>query len=161
MADLVYFRVDSRLASILGETYSSVERALKELVDNAWDADSTRVEIVIPEPPSTDPIVVADNGSGMTAAELENEYLVVARDRRNRRGTRTQRGRPVKGRKGIGKFAGLMVAQRMQLSATTRGETASFTLEKPQLMSSQSDLEKLPIEVVLGPAPVEHSGTRI
>jgi hypothetical protein len=33
------FRVDPRLASLLGESYRSTEQALKELIDNAWDAD--------------------------------------------------------------------------------------------------------------------------
>ena len=37
------FQVDSRLATLLSQEYSSSERALKELVDNAWDADAERV----------------------------------------------------------------------------------------------------------------------
>jgi hypothetical protein len=37
------FRVDPRIAEILGESYRSSEQALKELVDNAWDADATKV----------------------------------------------------------------------------------------------------------------------
>lgn len=37
------FRVDFRLATLLSQEYSSSERALKELVDNAWDADAERV----------------------------------------------------------------------------------------------------------------------
>src|SRR5690606_42075629 len=32
------FQVDSRLATLLSQEYTSTERALKELVDNAWDA---------------------------------------------------------------------------------------------------------------------------
>lgn len=34
------FQVDPRLATLLSQEYSSSERALKELVDNAWDADA-------------------------------------------------------------------------------------------------------------------------
>jgi hypothetical protein len=41
------FRVDPRIAEILGESYRSSEQALKELVDNAWDSDATKV---LPEP---------------------------------------------------------------------------------------------------------------
>ena len=37
------FRVDFRLATLLSQEYSSSERALKELVDNALDADAERV----------------------------------------------------------------------------------------------------------------------
>lgn len=32
------FKVDTRLAILLSENYRSPEKALKELVDNAWDA---------------------------------------------------------------------------------------------------------------------------
>ena len=110
------FKVDPRLASLLGEGYRSTEHALKELIDNAWDADSKMVEIVLPEAMTDAPIIVADNGSGMTEQELRNEYLVVANDRRSRKGDQTiGMKRRVKGRKGIGKFAGLMVAGIMEI----------------------------------------------
>lgn len=39
------FQVDSRLATLLSQEYRSAERALKELVDNAWDADADQVSI--------------------------------------------------------------------------------------------------------------------
>jgi len=42
------FRVDPRLASLLGENYRSTEQALEELIDNAWDADAEHVWITIP-----------------------------------------------------------------------------------------------------------------
>ena len=35
-----HFRVDSKLAHVLGESYTSSEKALKELADNAWDAEA-------------------------------------------------------------------------------------------------------------------------
>ena len=44
------FKVDRRIAEILGESYRSSEQAFKELVDNAWDADATKIEIALPEP---------------------------------------------------------------------------------------------------------------
>jgi DNA mismatch repair ATPase MutL len=69
------FKVDPRIAEILGESYRSSEQALKELVDNAWDSDATKVLITLPDPMTTDPIVITDNGSGMTAPEVEGEYL--------------------------------------------------------------------------------------
>lgn len=36
------FQHDSRLATLLSQEYSSSERALNELIDNAWDADAVR-----------------------------------------------------------------------------------------------------------------------
>lgn len=72
------FHVDSRLARLLSQEYSSSEKALKELVDNAWDADADSVRIALPEPLTNDPIVVADDGVGMTRAELQSHYLAIA-----------------------------------------------------------------------------------
>ena len=63
------FKVDPRLASILGESYRSSEYALKELIDNAWDAEATEVHITLPTILSDDPITITDNGSGMKPAE--------------------------------------------------------------------------------------------
>ena len=40
MTQAAHFRVDPRLASLLGESYRSTEQAIKELIDNAWDADA-------------------------------------------------------------------------------------------------------------------------
>ncbi|WP_018417113.1 ATP-binding protein [Teredinibacter turnerae] len=117
------FKVDTRLAYLLSENYRSPEKALKELIDNAWDAEALSVDITLPAPMTGEAIVVEDNGSGMTLNELQNEYLNVARNRRQRSGDFTPNlKRRVKGLKGIGKFAGLMFAASMQLDTWTRGK---------------------------------------
>src|SRR5437867_376863 len=100
MSPEAHFRVDTKLARLLGETYRSSEVALKELVDNAWDADAKNVWISLPSPLSADPIIVRDDGSGMTAQEMHAEYLNIASDKRTRTGERTPRyNRKIKGRK--------------------------------------------------------------
>ena len=40
-----HFNVSSRIALLLGESYKKIEQALKELVDNSWDADAKTVRI--------------------------------------------------------------------------------------------------------------------
>ena len=75
------FKVDTSITSILGENYRSTEHALKELIDNSWDADSEVVNITMPEPFEKAEIIVKDNGSGMTEREIRNEYLFIARSR--------------------------------------------------------------------------------
>ncbi|NJM38930.1 MAG: hypothetical protein HC845_14270 [Akkermansiaceae bacterium] len=93
-----HFRVDPKLAHVLGESYSSSEKALKELVDNAWDAEATEVHITVPTILTDAPIIVKDNGSGMKTAELESEYLNIASPRFSRKGDRTHNlNRTVKG----------------------------------------------------------------
>ena len=141
------FQVDSRLARLLSQEYPSTEKALKELVDNAWDADAENVWISLPAPMTDTPIVIADDGSGMTRAELESHYLAIAKDRREHRGERTAgKQRLVKGRKGIGKFAGLMAAAEMTLETRTRGTLSRFTLRMKDLAGVE-DIEHLPIQI--------------
>lgn len=112
MSRTIHFGVSPRLASLLGEAYRSTEAALKELVDNAWDADARRIEVILPAPLTTDPIVIRDDGNGMSSEQITTEYLEIARNRRSAKGIETpQLGRRVKGRKGIGKFAGLVAAR--------------------------------------------------
>lgn len=155
------FQVDSRLATLLSQEYSSSERALKELVDNAWDADAERVAIVLPKPLSGDPIVIQDDGTGMTEEELRRHYLSIAADRRSRRGERTSgKNRLVKGRKGIGKFAGLMAAAVMTLETRARGRLCRITLRLDDL-SQVEDIEQLNIGLQSEPFEAELHGTTI
>ncbi len=44
MSRTAHFRVDPKLAHVLGESYTTSEKALKELVDNAWDANGSQKE---------------------------------------------------------------------------------------------------------------------
>lgn len=155
------FQVDSRLATLLSQEYSSSERALKELVDNAWDADAEKVSITLPRPMSGDPIVIQDDGTGMTEEELRRHYLSIATDRRSRRGERTSgKNRLVKGRKGIGKFAGLMAAAAMTLETHARDRLCRFTLRLDDL-SQVEDIEQLDIGLHSEPCGPELHGTTI
>jgi len=155
------FQVDSRLATLLSQEYTSSERALKELVDNAWDADAERVSISLPQPLSGDSIIIQDDGTGMTEEELRKHYLFIAIDRRSQRGERTlKKGRKVKGRKGIGKFSGLMAASVMTVETYTRGKLCRITLRLNEILQVK-DIEQLNIRLHSEPCPSEMHGTTI
>lgn len=155
------FQVDSRLATLLSQEYSSSERALKELIDNAWDADAENVSVILPKPMSGDPIIIQDDGVGMTEEELRRHYLFIASDRRSRRGERTAgKNRLIKGRKGIGKFAGLMAASVMTLETRARGRHCGFTL-RLQDLASVEDIEQLQIAFRSEACDPELHGTTI
>ena len=135
---------------------------MKELVDNAWDADAPTISITLPDPMTANPIVIEDKGTGMTEQELRNEYLVVANDRRSRKGDRTkQLKRLVKGRKGIGKFAGLMVANVMEIETTARGKTTRVVIAKEDLLNASRDLERIDLPLTVTPAAEGFSGTKV
>jgi len=162
MAKSARFQVDPRLATLLGESYRSSEHALKELVDNAWDADARQVDIQLPAPMTSDPIVIRDDGTGMTEQEVRSEYLKVASDRRSRKGEETEAlRRRIKGRKGIGKFAGLMVASTMAMETRARGKRTSLLIRKEDLVDSRQDLEKIDLPLTTSGCDEREHGTSI
>lgn len=109
-----------RFIDLLGhQMYGGPVPAVVELVANAWDADSEKVEITIPDDPK-DPnsaIVVKHYGSGMDFDELNDKYLKLGYEKRKSVGDKTLNGRPVMGRKGIGKLACFGIAKDMILRA--------------------------------------------
>ncbi|MEM6767563.1 MAG: ATP-binding protein [Bacteroidota bacterium] len=156
------FKVDPRLASLLGENYRSTELAIKELVDNSFDADAEHVWVTLPKPLTNDPIVIKDDGVGMTERELRNEYLNIASSRVSRKGEYTpMRRRKVKGRKGIGKFAGLMVASLMEVKTQTRGKSTHLKIWRDELIKGKNDLEQINLPVDTDICPTEEVGTQI
>ena len=56
--------------------YKQLPQAIAELISNSWDADSHNVEINIDY---TDMVItVTDDGNGMSASELNNNFLTIA-----------------------------------------------------------------------------------
>jgi len=49
MNNTTSFGVDARLVKLLSDNYRNTELALKELIDNAWDADADEVTVTLPE----------------------------------------------------------------------------------------------------------------
>ncbi|MDB5270808.1 MAG: hypothetical protein JWP58_3848, partial [Hymenobacter sp.] len=97
----------------------------------------------------------------MTPEEVRGEYLIIARNRRDRQGDATQNGRPVKGRKGIGKFAGLFVGSVMRLETQARGKKTTVTIEKEALAKAKYDIEDIDLPVTEEPCEAQAHGTII
>ena len=96
--------------------YSNVPAVLAELIANAWDADAARVDVSVKGQGGDKQIVIRDDGCGMDYADLRDKYLVVGYQRRSKgSGDLTPRGRPVMGRKGIGKLSVLSIAMKVQV----------------------------------------------
>lgn len=114
--------------------YQSPVNAIAELVANAWDADATSVEIALSDT-ATDPaatFVIRDNGIGMDFDGCQSLYLAVGRNRRGDAAEeKTAGGRPVLGRKGIGKFAGFGIASLVTVETVSQatGERTVFRLD--------------------------------
>ena len=110
------------------QMYDRVSAVLAELIANAYDADAEKVRITLPfgqylarqvqgriEDQGLE-IEIEDNGSGMTAHEVNEFYLNVGYDRRKQRTDRTPKhNRRVMGRKGIGKLAPFGICHEVEV----------------------------------------------
>lgn len=159
--DVANFKVDSRLSSILGN-YPSCERALRELVDNSWDAEAKHVKISLPSAMTNDPVVIEDDGHGMKEREVREEYLNIANPRTGRQGKRTPNlNRLVKGQRGIGKFAGLVMADIMELKTRAAGTETTLLIDRKALVDGNVDIESVPLRLETTSCGVNEHGTTI
>ena len=71
--------------------YSNTPAVISEVIANAWDADATRVEVMIDIDEAT--ITVTDNGHGMNVDDINKRYLRVGYRRRDEQGPLTSRDR--------------------------------------------------------------------
>ena len=91
-------------------TFSS---ALKELISNAFDADSTEVHVTFD--PGLRTMTVEDNGCGMTLDEFQRSYLRLGGSNHIDPTQTTPRGRKPIGRKGIGFLAIARFARSVEI----------------------------------------------
>lgn len=145
-------RIQPHIIDHLGiKMYQKVVDVVAEFVSNAWDADANHVAIVC----SDDKILIDDDGVGMSFDECQTKFLVVGRDRRKTDGTdRSRSGRPVLGRKGIGKFAGFGIANEVLVTTVSSdtGELTSFILDVNAILNAD-DSEAVEIKVLRSDGP--------
>lgn len=122
-------KISRRTVDKLGvKLYDRVALVIAEMVSNAYDADAKRVTIKAPigeflatrkgDGKVEDKgymIEISDPGIGMTPDELQKYYLVVGSDRRADRGDTSPGGRPVTGRKGVGKLAPFGICRTIEV----------------------------------------------
>lgn len=125
-------KFDMKMIDQLGlRLYQTLPPVISELVSNAWDADANVVNITIPTSVINhqSKIVVSDDGMGMDKNELNEKYLSIGRCRReNNPLERTPHGRPVMGRKGIGKLSVFGVADGVSVESKKDKKKNSFTM---------------------------------
>lgn len=155
-------RFAGRLIDLLGQQmYGGAVPSVAELVANAWDADANRVEITLPvnvNDPGAE-IVVRDYGPGMSFSELNDYYLHIGYERRSR-GDRTNSGRLVMGRKGIGKLAGFGIAEDIYVTSINNGHLVELQLNYTTLRNLETTTN-YEIPTIRDEESEEESGVRI
>lgn len=147
--------VDKRHIVSIGERlYTESVELLRELVNNAYDADATEVRVEI----SPEKIEVRDNGTGMDLAGLE-QYFIIGSDEKVVHARSPRFGRVRIGQFGIGKFASLAAASRFEL-ITQHKEFAARVLFDKKAWEEVRDEWHIPCEI-LASDPERGDGTTI
>lgn len=118
---------------------------LAELVSNSWDADAKRVWVTLRNAADDTPasIAVADDGEGMSKADLATKYLIVGKPKRNKNtpSETSPGGRVLMGRKGIGKLAPFGVARTVDLLTCKAGQISWLRFDYDQIRGEGENAE--------------------
>ncbi|MCX5573881.1 TIGR02391 family protein [Enterobacter sp. E-TC7] len=118
--------------------YSTLPPALAELISNAYDADSGNVTLDFLEVGSNKFISIKDDGTGMSATDIQQRFLVIGRNRRRHDGDKpTPRfGRYATGKKGLGKLALFGLAREITIDTVKDGKRNRFVLDWNALLDA-------------------------
>lgn len=117
--------------------YSNVPSVLSEIVANAWDADAEKVEVDWDRPGGR--IVIRDDGTGMTGAEVNARFLKVGHSRREDQPGPTAKGRKPMGRKGIGKLSLFSIAGTVEVETVKGGEKSAFRMRREDIRAKVAE----------------------
>ena len=106
--------------------YSNVPAVLSETIANAWDADATHVDIKIDT--DNQRVTILDDGHGMSVSDANDKYLNIGYERRKNGEAKSPGGRPVMGRKGIGKLSLFSIANVVEVHSVKNGELHGFRM---------------------------------
>ncbi len=147
--------VDKSHLITLGERlYAESIELIRELVNNAYDADATEVQVTVRD----DLIRVEDNGAGMDLEGLQQYFNIGSPEKVQRpRSPRLLRDRI--GQFGIGKFASLSAGKRFEVQ-TQKGSFAARVIFDKSAWEQAGESWALPIEY-LTPDPQRGDGTTV
>ncbi|MEF2549556.1 ATP-binding protein [Aurantimonas sp. E1-2-R+4] len=157
-------RFSPSILSRLGEELvPDADQGVIELVKNAYDADATqcRVELIRTGDAGGD-ISVADDGVGMTEADLKQGFLIVGRSRKDAASLTRHFERVPVGDKGLGRLSALRLGHRVNVITRPREQPGvELRLELDwdafDIAEAVEDVE-IPIKIAVSDKP---SGTEI
>lgn len=119
--------------------YSTLPPVLAELITNSYDADASTVKIIINQIDKS--IEILDDGCGMTADELNKDFLNVGRNRREKDDSiQTPKfNRHVTGKKGIGKLSVFGICTKIYVESCKNNKVNAFEMNYEELISRYDD----------------------
>lgn len=120
----ISFTPKARLIKILGEQLiKDATVGIIELVKNSYDADATRVEIIMHSLNTSDSkIIIRDNGIGMDLTTFIERWMNPAtghKEEQKERKERTKLKRLPLGEKGVGRFAAQQIGNHLKMYTKT------------------------------------------
>ena len=145
----VNFVVNSRLLDNIGlAMYSSLPKALSELVANSYDADAQNLWLTIPKKiVKNSEIIIKDDGHGMSKDFIKKSYMQIGSNNRIGREKSPNLKRLLIGSKGIGKFAGLGIANIMRVETINKNKKCVFEINRTKLDIKEKSLESIKIPI--------------
>jgi signal transduction histidine kinase len=142
------FSVSARVAMQLGrESISSSVTAIIELVKNAYDADAETVRIrfaSLNSPHAT--MIIEDDGKGMSAEELQANWMVIGTSNKTRAQKPGGKGRVMTGEKGLGRLGLDRLCKRTRVQSMALGAAEAVELDVDWMKyeaAGQSRLEEV------------------
>lgn len=146
--------VDKSHLFTLGEKmYRESIEFVRELVNNAYDADATDVFVLVAD----DKIEVRDNGSGMNDRGL-TQFFTIGSEEKRTHGVSPRFGRKRIGQFGIGKFSALALADEF-IVESVKGKNKYTVIFNRASWKSEAGWE-LPIKKEAA-TPLDEEGTKI
>jgi len=142
----------SHLITIGERLYSESIELIRELVNNAYDADATEVDIKLTD----ESIEIRDNGTGMDREGLK-QYFNIGSPEKSAKGKSSVFHRDLIGQFGIGKFASLSACGRFEV-CTQKGDFAARVVFDKANWEKEVDRWNLPLHV-LAPDKTAGNGT--
>ncbi|MBI5637626.1 MAG: ATP-binding protein [Nitrospinae bacterium] len=147
--------IDKSHITTIGERlYAESIEFVRELANNAYDADATLVNVITGD----DSIEVRDNGSGMDMNGLTQYFNIGSQNKLNSPKSPIH-GRDRIGMFGIGKFASLSVCKRFEVLTKKDDFVARVVFDK-EIWESGKNEWKLPLEI-LPPDFRKENGTTV
>lgn len=132
----------SHIITIGERLYAESIEFVRELVNNAYDADATLIEIVVTE----DTIEIRDNGSGMDIEGLK-QYFNIGSQQKLYSPKSPIYNRDRIGQFGIGKFASLSACKRFEV-ITKRDDFIGRVIFDKEEWEKTGDIWRLPLEIL-------------
>jgi hypothetical protein len=127
-------RISYRIIELFSEgLYASPNKAIEELVSNAFDAGATNAHVIIsPDRTIRDAfIAVVDDGTGMRPDDLRQHWLIGVSNKRELR--KPPKGRKQIGKFGIGKLATYVLSTHLTHVCRINGKYFATTMDYSQI----------------------------